>query len=145
MARYTHRLRRLLPPSLPLLRNSRTNTLSNIHFPRLRRPLLQTLPNFLLTFSLHKPRRGSKIIFTLTSQQLQHLLDIRPRLRQPVLQRRYTLRILQIKRRHLHVPRSLTRTTGEMVGVELEVAAFERHEGDEGCGFARRGDAVGFE
>lgn len=145
MTRHTHGLSSLFPTSLPIRRHRRTNTLGNIHLPSVGGPRLQSTPHLRITLSLDKPRRGSKIICSVTRQQSQHGLDIRPRLRQPVLQRRDTLRILHIERRHLHVSRALARTTGEVVGVVFEVAAFEGHEGDEGGGFAGGCDAVGFE
>ena len=145
MTRDTHSLGGLFPSSLPIIGHRRTNTLSNIQLPSVRGPRLQPIPHLLAALSLHKPGRGSKVVFPVARQQRQNSLDIRPRLGQPFLQRQDTLRVLQIEGRHLHVPRPLARTTGEVVGVVFEIAALEGDEGDDGGGFARGGDAVGFE
>ena len=145
MTRDTHSLGGIFPSSLPIIGHRRPNTLSNIHLPSVRGPRLQPTAHLLAALGLHKPGRGSKVVFPVARQQCQNSLDIRPRLGQPFLQRRDALRVFQIEGRHLHVPRALARTTGEVVGVVFEIAALEGDEGDDGGGFARRGDAVGFE
>lgn len=145
MTRDTHSLGGLFPPSLPIIGHRRTNTLSDIQLPSVRGPRLQPSPHLLAALRLHEPGRGSKVVFPVARQQRQNSLDIRPRLGQPILQRRDALRVFQVEGRHLHVPRALAGTTGEVVGVVFEIAALEGDEGDDGGGFAGGGDAVGFE
>lgn len=145
MTRDTHSLSGLFPTSLPIVGHRRTNALSNIQLPSVRGPRLQSSPHLLAALGLHEPGRGSKVVFPVARQQRQNSLDIRPRLGQPFLQRRDALRVFQVEGRHLHVPRALARTTGEVVDVVFEIAALEGDEGDDGGGFAGGGDAIGFE
>lgn len=69
----TKRLNSLLPILLPLIRNRRPHTITNIHRPTTLTPTLQLLPDILRALGCQEPRPRTEIVRLVVTQQVQQV------------------------------------------------------------------------